>query len=70
MGWGLVALHFFGHLKRALELLISVRMSPLATFYDYWVGTITPGEKKQTNKHVSVICFVAYKIPHFCTWEA
>ena len=26
------ALQFFGHLKRALELFISVRMSPLATF--------------------------------------
>ena len=32
MGGGLGALQFFGHLKRALELLISVRMSLLATF--------------------------------------
>ena len=30
MGAGLGALHFFGHLKKALKLLISVRMSPLA----------------------------------------
>ena len=30
--WGLVALQLFGHLKRALERLISVRMSPLAKF--------------------------------------
>ena len=30
--WGLGALQFFGHLKRGLELFISVRMSPLATF--------------------------------------
>ena len=29
---GLGALQFFGHLKRALELLISTRVSPLATF--------------------------------------
>ena len=29
---GVGALQFFGHLKRALELFISVRMSPLATF--------------------------------------
>ena len=32
MGGGLGALQIFGHLKRALELFISVRMSPLATF--------------------------------------
>ena len=30
VGGGLGALQFFGHLKRALEPLISVRMSPLA----------------------------------------
>ena len=30
VGGGLGALQFFGHLKRALELSISVRMSPLA----------------------------------------
>ena len=29
---GLGAHKFFGHLKRALELLISVRMSPFVTF--------------------------------------
>ena len=32
VGGGLGALRFFGHLKRALELFISVRMSPLAKF--------------------------------------
>ena len=32
VGGGLDALQFFGHLKRALELFISVRMSLLATF--------------------------------------
>ena len=32
VGGGLGALHFFGHLKRALELFISVRMSLLAIF--------------------------------------
>ena len=32
VGGGLGALQFFGHLKRALELLISIRMSPLTTF--------------------------------------
>ena len=29
---GLGALQFFGHLKIALKLLISVRISPLSTF--------------------------------------
>ena len=56
--------NFYGGLKGTLELLISVRMSPLATFYDYWVDTIIPAKKqqkanKQTNKHASVICLVA-----------
>ena len=32
VGGALGALKFFGHLKRALELFISVRMSPFATF--------------------------------------
>ena len=32
LGGGLDNLQFFGHLKRALEFLISVRMSPLVTF--------------------------------------
>ena len=46
-------LQFFGHLKRALELLISIGMSPLATFSDHGVDTITPGKKKhkQINMH-------------------
>ena len=56
--------NFFGHLKRALELFISVRMSPLATFLDHLVDTMTPGKKKnkkkkQTNKHAPVICLLA-----------
>ena len=32
VGGGLAALQFFGHLKGTLELLIPVRMGPLATF--------------------------------------
>ena len=32
VGGGLGALQFFWSLKRALELFISLRMSPLATF--------------------------------------
>ena len=32
VGGGLGALQFVGHLKRALELLVSIRMSPPATF--------------------------------------
>ena len=52
--------NFLGHLKRALKLFISVRMSPLAKFLDPWVDTITPGKKKKkTNKHASVICLLA-----------
>ena len=43
--------NFFGHSKRALELFIFVRMSPLATFWDHLVDMITPGKKnKKTNK--------------------
>ena len=46
----------FWSLKRALELLISVQISPLATFLDHLVDTISPGEKtikKQTNKQIN-----------------
>ena len=51
---------FFGYLKRALELFISVRRSPPCDtlgpvgryFYDPW-------KKKQTNKHALVICLLA-----------
>ena len=53
VGGGLGALHFFGHLKKALELLISVRMSPLATFSDHWVDTITPGKNTAKKKRNS-----------------
>ena len=73
-GGGLGALRFFGHLRRTLELLISVRMSPLATFQDHWVDTTTPGEKnnKKTNKWTR-ICDLSsckkYKISHFCRYE-
>ena len=52
--------NFFGHLKRALELFISVRMNilgPLGQYDDPW------GKKKQknkqTNKHAPVICLLA-----------
>ena len=57
VGGGLGALQFFGSLKRALEILIFVRMSPLKTFYDHWVDTIIPGKKTKqtTNKHAPVI---------------
>ena len=53
--------NFFGHLKRALELFISIRMSPLATFKDHLVVTMTPGkkQKKKTNKHAPVIGLLA-----------
>ena len=57
---GLGTLQFFGHLKTALELLISVRIGPIVTFQEHWVGTITLGEKKQTQKHASVICLETY----------
>ena len=46
--------NFFGHLKRALELFISVRMIPHAKFYDHFVGTITSGKIKiKTNKQIN-----------------
>ena len=32
VGWDLAALQFFGHLKKALKLRISVLMSPLIIF--------------------------------------
>ena len=53
---------FFGHLKRALELFISLRMSPLVTFLDHLVDTMTLGKKKQTNKQAPVICLLAKNI--------
>ena len=61
VGGGLGALQFFGHLKRALGLLIYVKMSPLATFYDHSVDTSLGRKtnKKKTNKHASVICLQA-----------
>ena len=52
VGGGLGALQFFGHLKRALELLISVRMSPFETFEDRSVDRITPGKKDKTKKQI------------------
>ena len=64
--------NFFGHLKRALELFISVRMSPLATLWDHLVDTMTPGEKtKRTNTHPCLAkndlsSGKKYEIPHFC----
>ena len=67
MGGGLGALRFFGHLKRELELLISVRMSPLASSVD----TITHGKKnkkrnkEKTNKDASVISLLAKNV-EFC----
>ena len=55
---GLDAHQFFGRLKRALELLISVRMSPFATFKHHWVDTITPEKQQQkTNKYTSACLF-------------
>ena len=69
VGGGLGVLQFFGHLKRALELFISVRMSPHTTFQDQWVDTITPGkkndkkkQKKKQNKHASVLFLVEKKM--------
>ena len=51
VGGGLEALHLFGHLIRALELFVSVRMSPLARLQDHWVDTITHGKKTNTKKN-------------------
>ena len=62
VGGGLGALQFFWSLERVLELLISVRMSHFATFWDHWFDTITPEKKqnkKTTNKRASVICLLA-----------
>ena len=47
VGGGLGALQFFGHLKRALELLISVRMSPLATLTNESIRSLL---EKKKNK--------------------
>ena len=47
---GLGVLYFCGYLQIALVLLIFVRMSPLVTFLDHWVDTITPGKKVKKNK--------------------
>ena len=58
VGGGLVVLQFFGHLKGALELLMSFQMNPLAIFWKHLVDTITSGKK---NRHASVI-FLPIKI--------
>ena len=58
------ALQFFRHLKMALVLLSSVRMSPLATFWDHRVDTITHREKEEEekkNKHAPVISLMRKK---------
>ena len=54
VGGGLGALHFLCHLKRVLELLVSVRVNPLAIFSDNWVNTITAGKKQKTNKQTRI----------------
>ena len=54
VGGSVAALQFFGHLKKALELLISVKMNPLATFLYHWVEMITPmGKKTKEQKQIS-----------------
>ena len=61
MGGGHGALHG-PHLKRALELFIAVRMSPLATFLDHLVDMMTPEKKKKKKKkkkNAPVICLLA-----------
>ena len=58
--------NFFGHSKRALELLISVRLSPLVTFYDHWVDTITPGKK---TRACDLYSGKKWKIPRFCSQQ-
>ena len=64
VGGGLGAQQFFCHLKRTLELFISVRMSPLETFYDRLVETMTPEKKKRTGDRSSG---KKYDVPHFCS---
>ena len=61
VGGGLGALQFFGHLKRALELLISIRIEPLDDILGPMGREDNPEKKnkKKTNKHTSVICHVA-----------
>ena len=61
--------NFFYHLKRALELLSSVRKSPFATFYHNLVDTFAPGKKKKKeNKSIRTrdrSSGKKYEIPHF-----
>ena len=59
--------NFFGHLKSALQLFISIRMFSLPIFLDHWIDTITLWKKK-TNKHASVI-FLLAKIENFTFLE-
>ena len=44
--------NIFRHLKRTLELLICVKISPIATFQNHWIDTLIPGKKK-TNKQIN-----------------
>ena len=59
VGGGLGALQLFGHLKRALELLISVRMSPFRDILGPLRRYDHPWGKEKKNKHASVICLLA-----------
>jgi len=54
MGGGLGALLFFCHLENALKVLISFRMSPVATFWDDWVDMITWRKNKKRNKQTRI----------------
>ena len=66
VGGGLGALHFFGHLKRALELLVSVRkpsrdiLGPLSRYDHPWEKN--GKTNKKTNQHTSVICLLAKNV--------
>jgi len=63
-GRGSVAPNLFGNLKRALEILISVRKSLFPELQDYWFDTITP-EKKRIRDLSSG---KKYKTHYFCRW--
>ena len=65
MEGGLVALQFFGHLKRALELLISVSNEPSRKILGP-LGRYDHPRGKKANKHCELSSGGKHKIPHFC----
>ena len=66
VGGGLGALQFFGHLKRVLELLISVRMSPSAGL-NFYIKVLWYAESDDVI-FIKIVWLLGGVSPYFQTW--